>query len=289
MTLHASPLRGVLTSLMILVMLGLLLMGLVAYRQGVFEQRVIFVMVPDSAQDLHQGMKLTYRGFKLGQIERLSMGPDGRVSVELSVQQDRRSLVTEGTRVRVSKDKLITSELVLEPSSNASASPLKAGGTIELVREHVAADMARKVDQLLQQMDLLLAALADPAKGLPAVVRQTQATMALAQPVSHQAVQTMAELERLLTSLQPMSVQATQTLGELQQSLVQSRATLEQTHNLMQQLADPESGVAPALQEVRATSDKADRLIQTMDAAVQEVQSAPVYRWFVPRQQSPAP
>jgi ABC-type transporter Mla subunit MlaD len=98
----------------------------------------------------------------------------------------------------------------------------------------------------------------------------------------------MAELEKLLSNLQPMSQQATRTLDELQQSLVQSRATLEQTHNLMQQLADPEAGLAPAIQQLRATSDKADTLMQTIDGAVQEVQSAPVYRWFVPRQSVPA-
>jgi ABC-type transporter Mla subunit MlaD len=233
-------------------------------------------------------MKLTYRGFKLGQIERLSLGTEGQVSVLLSVQQDRRSLVTEGARIRVSKDKLVTAELVLEPASNGSATPLKAGGEIELVREHMASDMARKVDQLLNQVDKLLGAMADPVKGLPAVVRQTQSTMATVQPMSHQAVLTMAELEKLLSNLQPMSQQATRTLDELQQSLVQSRATLEQTHNLMQQLADPEAGLAPAIQQLRATSDKADTLMQTIDGAVQEVQSAPVYRWFVPRQSVPA-
>ena len=279
---NLSPLRGLTTSLVILVLLGLMLLGLVAYRKGSFEQRVSFVLTTDTAQDLHQGMKLTYRGFKLGQIERLALQPNGQITAELIVQQERASLVTEGSRIRVSKDKLVTFELVLEPASEVAAPPLKAGSAIELVRDHVAADMAKKVDALLYKVDLLLGALADPAKGLPAMVQQTNATLATLQPVSRQTALTMAELEKLLSTLQPVSQQATATLGELQKSLVQSRATVEQTQSLMQQLAHPETGLAPALQQVRTTTEKAGVLMQNIDATVQDVQSAPVYRWLVP-------
>lgn len=279
---NPSPLRGLLTSLLILVLLGLMLLALAAYRNGSFEQRVTFVLTTDTAQDLHQGMKLTYRGFKLGQIEHLALQADGRVRAELTVQQERAPLVTQGARIKVSKDKLVTSELVLEPSDDASAPALQPGSAIALVRDHVAADMAKKVDVLLYKVDLLLGALADPAKGLPAVVGQTNATLATLQPMSRQAVLTMAELERLLATLQPVSQQATATLGELQKSLVQSRATVEQTQSLMQQLAHPDNGLAPALQQLRGTTEKAGVLIQNIDTTVQQVQSAPLYRWLVP-------
>jgi phage-related protein len=61
-------------------------------------------------------------------------------------------------------------------------------------------------------------------------------------------------------ALQPTAQQATQTLAELEKSIAQSRETMASTN----------------------------QLVQHIDAAVGEVQSAPLYRWFVPSKKKPA-
>jgi uncharacterized coiled-coil protein SlyX len=61
-------------------------------------------------------------------------------------------------------------------------------------------------------------------------------------------------------ALQPTAQQATQTLAELEKSIAQSRETMASTN----------------------------QLVQHLDTTVSEVQSAPLYRWFVPSKKKPA-
>ena len=277
------------SSLILLLVLGGALIGLTLQRQGMFDTRVSYVLKTDTAQDLHTGMKLTYRGFALGHLKSLALLPDGQIRAEIEVAQDMSSFLTEGASIRLAKDKLVTSELVLEPL-DPKAKPLAPGKEIILSREHLTADVAKKIDALLGKVDTLLGTLADNRHGLPAVLSQTQATLATLQPVSKQAVLTLAELEKSLAQLQPISQQAVSTLSELEKSVVQSRGSVEQTQILLKQLADPNTGLSAAVQQTRLTTEKAGNLIENIDTTVKDVKSAPLYRWLVPsRKKTDAP
>jgi ABC-type transporter Mla subunit MlaD len=273
--------KGLISSLILLLVLGSSFMALTLQRKGIFDSRVRYVLKTDTAQDLHIGMKLTYRGFTLGHLKSLALKPDGKIQAEIEINQDMSSFITEGVSIRLTKDKLVTSELILE-QLDPTAKPLAPGKEIALSREHLTADVAKKIDALLGKVDTLLGTLADSRHGLPALLNQTQATLATLQPVSKQAVLTLAELEKSLAQLQPISQQAISTLSELEKSVVQSRGSVEQTQILLKQLADPNTGLSSAVQQTRLTTEKAGNLIENIDSTVKDVKSAPLYRWLVP-------
>jgi ABC-type transporter Mla subunit MlaD len=143
------------------------------------------------------------------------------------------------------------------------------------VRDDLAADLTKRLDPLLQKFQQLLTQLADPKVGVQANLQQSRQvishTIKTLDEATH-AMQVISDEQKglpavlsqtrdTMQALQPTANQATETLKELQKTLTQTTGTLAQTSK---------------------TLDNADNLIQSVDATVQDIQAAPLYRWLVP-------
>ena len=239
-----------------------------AKLKGAFESRLTLAFQTDSAVNLFEGMKVTYKGFEVGKLSQLSLTPTGEVTGEVQIRQPHQSFFTQGSVLRLSKEKIVTAELVLQRDETQQA-PLTAGNRIAIVREDLAADFTKRLDPLLQKLQLLLTQMSDPQDGIQASLKASHQVMAQTQETLKHTSRAMKEIgdeERglpavlgktrdTMQALEPTARQATATLKELQTTLVQTRTTL----------------------------DNADRLLHNVDHTVQEVQSAPVYKWLVPK------
>ncbi|WP_408597751.1 MlaD family protein [Limnohabitans sp.] len=265
---------------------GGLLMAYVAQRKAWFEPRAMFTFETDSGHDLFLGMKLSYKGFKIGQLTELVLLPNGQVQGQISVPQDKANFVTQGAVLKVAKDKIVSSELLLQPAPG-DTQVLPRGAKLALMREDMAADLTKKIDPLLERVHVLLGQLSDPRLGVQASLVQSRQTMQQTSGTLQEAAVFLKETQQTLQSFQPLTQQATTTLQELEKSLAQTRTTMGQTQALIEQLKDPQTGLAATVSQTRSALEDAGKLMQNVDGTLTDIQSAPVYRWLVPNRSAP--
>ena len=66
-------------------MLAVALVGYVLYARGVFEQTQRLTLITDNAEGVNAGMDLTFAGFPIGRVRRLTLGDDGKARIHLYV------------------------------------------------------------------------------------------------------------------------------------------------------------------------------------------------------------
>src|ERR1043166_5553915 len=76
---------GLLLGLAIMVAAGFILYAL--YARGTFEATQRLTLVSDNAEGVSLGMDLTFSGFPIGRVVRISLADDGRARIELEVPQ----------------------------------------------------------------------------------------------------------------------------------------------------------------------------------------------------------
>jgi phospholipid/cholesterol/gamma-HCH transport system substrate-binding protein len=74
---------GLLLGLTMMVAAGFILYAL--YARGVFEATQRLTLVSDNAEGVSLGMDLTFSGFPIGRVERISLADDGRARIEIEV------------------------------------------------------------------------------------------------------------------------------------------------------------------------------------------------------------
>src|ERR1044071_6263187 len=74
---------GLLLGLAIMVAAGFILYAL--YARGTFEATQRLTLVSDNAEGVSLGMDLTFSGFPIGRVVRISLADDGRARIELEV------------------------------------------------------------------------------------------------------------------------------------------------------------------------------------------------------------
>lgn len=290
-TLPASSLAERFKPLIILtlvMLLGLAGVGYIAAKaRGVFDPQVRFSFATDTAAGLFEGMQVTFKGFRIGQLTTLRLEGEAVVA-NLEIQADQSRFFTQGSYLRVSKEKIVTSELTLD-GVDLSKPAIPQNASLVLIREDVTSDLTKRLDPLVTQMSILLEQLADPQKGVQATLNQFRLTMA----ETSQAVQqttfllrsfndgdngmpaVLAETKKTVASLQPVAQQTEQTLKNLDATVISTTKTMAATQKLIEGLSDPKKGVA-------ATMEKTSDLVDELQGTVKDVKRASVYRLFVP-------
>ena len=245
-----------------------LTLGYLAKLKGAFEKQLMLKIQTDSAVHLFEGMKVTYKGFEVGKLTQLTLSPEGNVLGEVQVREQHQNFFSQGSVLRLSKEKIVTAELVLQRDETQKAL-LASGSMVPVVREDIAADVTKRLDPLLQKLQLLLTQMSDPQDGVQASIKESRQVMVQTSETLKHTTHAMKQISDedhglpavlgktrdTMQALEPTARQATVTLKELENSLVQTRKTL----------------------------DNADKLIHHVDTTVNEVQAAPVYRWLVPK------
>jgi len=77
---------GLLLGLTIMVAAGFLIYAL--YARGVFEATQRLTLVADNAEGVSIGMDLTFSGFPIGRVQRISLGEDGRARIDVDIPRN---------------------------------------------------------------------------------------------------------------------------------------------------------------------------------------------------------
>lgn len=238
------------------VLMAALVFGYLAHMKGTFNKHFELRLQVDSAVGLTEGMKVTYKGFELGRLHKLSLLPHGQIDASIQVRPTYASFFTQGAVLRLSKEKIVTSELVLiRDEGNQAAIPYM--GSISVVKEDVAADVTKRLDPLLNKLQQLLTQLSDPSYGIQASLGQSRLMML-------QTGQTLELTSRAMRQLSDEDHGLPAVLGQTRDTMIQLEKSLAQTQR---------------------TLETADGLIKNVDGTVSEVKSAPLYKWLVPQKQ----
>ena len=281
--------------LTLVMLLGLAGVGYIAASaRGVFDPQVRYSFSTSTASGLFEGMQVTFKGFRIGQLTTLRLEGEAVVA-KLEIQQDQARFLTQGSFLRVSKEKIVTSELALD-GVDLSKPVIPPQTPLTLVREDVTSDLTKRLDPLVTKMSILLEQLADPQKGVQATLNQFRLTMAETSQAMQQTTvllrsfndgdngmpAVLAETKKTVAALQPVAQQTEQTLKNLDATVVSTTKTMVATQKLIEGLSDPKKGVA-------ATMEKTSDLVDELQGTVKDVKQAPVYRFFVPSSKSKEP
>jgi phospholipid/cholesterol/gamma-HCH transport system substrate-binding protein len=146
---------GLLLGLTIMVAAGFVIYAL--YARGVFEATQRLTLVADNAEGVSIGMDLSFSGFPIGRVERVSLGDDGRARIELEIpRKDAKWLrsssifTLERGIVGSSRIRAFTGNLQDAPLPDGAERPVLRGDTQEEIPRMVAT--LRSVLENVEQM-----------------------------------------------------------------------------------------------------------------------------------------
>ncbi|MCW5625799.1 MAG: MCE family protein, partial [Burkholderiales bacterium] len=209
----------------LLVLVPLIVVGMVLYTlhaRGVFEASRTVSLLAADADGVSTGMPVTFSGFPIGRVIRMSLQDDGRVHVEVRIpEKEARWLRT--TSVFTLDQPIIGSAKIRVTTPDIAAPPLPAGATVELVKR----DATAQLPQILERTDAVLANV-EAMTGGDSSLRDTLASL---QVLSRRMSGEFGALEGLTGSPE----RARQVLGTLERAdaLV---ASLRQTSRQLEQL-----------------------------------------------------
>lgn len=250
-----------------------LVMLYLAQLKGTWESRLTLDFETDSAASLHEGMKVNYKGFEIGKLTRLALSPQGVVKGQVQIREAYTAFMTEGAVLKVTKDKIVTAELTLI-RDEAQKQPLLEHARIAIQRDDLTADLTKRIDPLLVKFQLLLSQISDPKDGIQANLQQSRQVMVHTVEVLQQSTLAMKAMSDPQSGLPAVLGQTRDTMSALQPTAAQATSTLKELES--------------SLAQTRKTLDTADKLIQNVDGTLQDVQSAPLYRWLVPKKKTDA-
>jgi phospholipid/cholesterol/gamma-HCH transport system substrate-binding protein len=159
-----------------LLLLGLLLavmLGILAWRQDLFQAKVVLVTKPERAEGLSRGMDVTLHGIRVGRVLLVELGPDGLPVTRFEVREQAAKWLREDASVRLSGlDPLGTPFLNLEPGS-PDAAALQPGAVLPFTRELTLGETTAELEKQLRPVIEQAAALVDELSSPDGDVRQT--------------------------------------------------------------------------------------------------------------------
>jgi phospholipid/cholesterol/gamma-HCH transport system substrate-binding protein len=141
---------GLLLGLTIMVAAGFVLYAL--YARGVFEDTQRFTLVADNAEGVSLGMDLTFSGFPIGRVERISLGDDGRARIEIEVpRRDAKWLRT--TSIFTLERGIVGGARIRAFTGNLQDPPLPDGAERQVLRGDTQEEIPRMVATLRSTLE----------------------------------------------------------------------------------------------------------------------------------------
>lgn len=141
---------GLLLGLTIMVAAGFTLYAL--YARGVFEATQRLTLVADNAEGVSLGMDLTFSGFPIGRVERISLADDGRARIEIEVpRRDAKWLRT--TTIFTLERGIVGGARIRAFTGNLQDAPLPDGAERSVLRGDTQEEIPRMVATLRSTLE----------------------------------------------------------------------------------------------------------------------------------------
>ena len=306
LTLQKKQIRKFMLTTCIVAFIVALLALTLAYRQGVFERHLVFKFSALTGHDLGRGMPVLFKGFRIGYLDTLDLSLDGLITGEVVIKQKHAAFLTQGSSLRISKDKIVTSELLLEPGPAGSALlpsgseiTLRAGGGMDALEKRI----LDRVDPVLTELTQLMKRLGDPQHGVPSAVEALRVSLVQANTTLMQVNATLVTANRTFGDLDnrikdpkidAILANAEKTLAGLKSNTDQLNKTLEGSQQLMgagqQLLGTGQQSLQTTNKELAETLKATQRVLNETVALMEDMRGSTLGRWFVgPRKAASAP
>lgn len=182
------------------------LLGLVAYKQGMFVQHTnIYFHAPD-ATGITKGMPVRLHGVPVGSVRNLELTDRG-VRVRLGINSDYIARLPRGAQARLAREGYVgaASIQILPGSSLTDRRPVAEGDEIRFVAQKGIADMLDEVRQSLtpafQELRKAAAEMADPNGDFRRSMSALRSTIDELPPAARELRQFVREADRTLATL----------------------------------------------------------------------------------------
>jgi phospholipid/cholesterol/gamma-HCH transport system substrate-binding protein len=136
---------GLLLGLAIMVAAGFILYAL--YARGVFEATQRLTLVSDNAEGVSIGMDLTFSGFPIGRVERISLADDGRARILLEIPRKDAKWLRESSIFTLERG-IVGASRIRAFTGNLQDAPLPDGAERQVLRGDTQEEIPRMVAML---------------------------------------------------------------------------------------------------------------------------------------------
>lgn len=182
--------------------------GYVAFKKDVFSRVDTYTLTSRSGEELTEGMPVLLSGFKVGRVDALELGSDGRVLIKLKIPHRYAKWIRTDSVFIINKP-LIGAPRIVISTRNMSSPPLSTDTIREVVVANDINETIKKLEPVVERLnritiniETLTANLADPQGNVNQILRNTA-------KLSERAARTESLLELALAD--PESVHAVQT------------------------------------------------------------------------------
>ena len=109
--------------------------ALLAYHQGAFTKTIRVHFQAGTAEGMNKGMAVKLVGFKVGSLERIAIGSDLRVKVELTIDARYASMIDAGATVRLAREAIIGANVLEIRPGSGDLGPIKDNVVLRYERE----------------------------------------------------------------------------------------------------------------------------------------------------------
>ena len=260
------------------IMVALAFVGYILYARGVFEDFQRLTLVADNAEGVSPGMDLTFSGFPIGRVRRLSLDKDGkaRIHVRVPVAQAKWLRTTSvftldvplvgGARIRA-----FTSNLADPPLPDRAERPVLRGDTNEEIPRMVAT--IRQALENVENMTARESSLQQSIDNARAVTQRMAGKYGVLGGVlgsEDNAQKILASIDRankLLASLDGVALKMDSVLAKTDRQVLGPGGVMDETQKAVVQ-------VNSILGEVRASLKRVDGILADAQAVATSAKAA---------------
>jgi phospholipid/cholesterol/gamma-HCH transport system substrate-binding protein len=132
--------RRALAMLVLMVAVVAVAVGYVLYARGVFEPKQTLVLLLDDADGVSVGMDLTFAGFAIGRVERIELGADAVVRVDVAVPRTNAHWLRTSSVVTLERS-LVGGTRLRAYSGVLTDPPLPAGASLTVLKGDALAEL----------------------------------------------------------------------------------------------------------------------------------------------------
>lgn len=223
----------------------------VLIKQNYFSQTTTLYFFTPNALGMNVGMAVKFVGFKVGQIERISMEPQAQVKVALSLNNEYIHLINRDAKARLIKEGLIGESVVEIVPSDSKARQVAQNDVLAFERGRDFAELAEslvgQVQPILADVKKITAAVSDADQDIRESIRN-------ANQVSAELVKTSRQLNLLINNGNQTLSDVHHSVGVVDAALPRMVSDVEVSLNNLQattadirKMTAPPSGQVPRL------------------------------------------
>ena len=254
-------------------MLGIGFVGYVLFARGIFEATQHVTLTAENAEGVSIGMDLTFSGFPIGRVERLSLDEEGRARIDIEIPLRDAHWLRQNSVFTLERG-LFGGATIRAHTGNLRDEPLPDGAVRPVLRGDTSEEIPRLVASLRSIMDNI-DTLTGPGGNLQASIANLRTVTdraagkegAAGAVLGDNAKQLTATLERTSTLLASVNSLVTKT----EQRVFAAGGVMDETERAVKQANDMLGDVREALKRTDAILADAEKISGNAQAATTDL------------------